>query len=384
VTLLDVVGEVDVGLDDAAMLLEPEPHIPVNPDVASIPEVVDVPDVADMPDDVDAVPGVAALLGVVVPAIPPPSYVVGDPNVPDGEVPTVAHAAPLLALGTVIVPVRPLGTMLLGDALGGKPFGPTDSPGTIPNEEVMPGEGVAAVIPAWAKTGLLNSKDQIAATIHNDLMEDSPITAPRLRSERPQARQLGSAFFHHRAQRKACLSIRAEIDVPLIPALPAPMAPAPPVPALPTPLLIEHVAVLVVGGKTGIVGAGKLGPTVPATGNAPGSGTAGAEPTPRVVISVESRGMPVRVTPPGTVGAVDVGVDDEATLLEPEPHIPDIPEVSSDDVDAPDGTDISDDADVPGAAVGSVAGTVVPDVTMLPIVTAVAGAAVPGAVPPPS
>ena len=63
------------------MLLEPEPHIPVNPDVSSIPEDVDSPDVAeiavdvDIPDDVD-VPGVAMAPGVVVPLaspIPPPS-----------------------------------------------------------------------------------------------------------------------------------------------------------------------------------------------------------------------------------------------------------------------------------------------------------------------
>jgi hypothetical protein len=60
------------------MLLEPEPHIPVNPDVSGIPEDVDSPEVAeiavelDIPDDVD----VAAVAGVVVPfaiAIPPPS-----------------------------------------------------------------------------------------------------------------------------------------------------------------------------------------------------------------------------------------------------------------------------------------------------------------------
>ena len=77
----------DVGLDDAAMLLEPEPHIPVNPDVSGIPEDVDSPEVAeiavelDIPDDVDvpdgaAPPIVAAVAGVVVPfaiAIPPPS-----------------------------------------------------------------------------------------------------------------------------------------------------------------------------------------------------------------------------------------------------------------------------------------------------------------------
>jgi hypothetical protein len=81
------VGDVDVGDDDEAMLLEPEPHIPDNPDVSSIPEDVDTPDVAeiavdvDIPDDIDAPdgatpPDVAAVPGVVVPfanPIPPPS-----------------------------------------------------------------------------------------------------------------------------------------------------------------------------------------------------------------------------------------------------------------------------------------------------------------------
>jgi len=53
--------------------------------------------------------------------------VAGDPNVPNGEVVTVEHApAPLLVLGTVIVPVMPLGTGLtVGDAPGAKPFVPT-------------------------------------------------------------------------------------------------------------------------------------------------------------------------------------------------------------------------------------------------------------------
>jgi hypothetical protein len=158
-----------VGLEDAAMLLAPEPHIPVNPDVASIPEVVDTPDVVDIvdddddiPDDVDGLPGVAAVAGVVVPpAIPPPSYVVGDPNVPSGEVATVEHAAPLLAFGTVIVPVKPLGTVLTpDDAFSGKPLGPTNSPGIIPNEEVTPSEGVAVIIPACAKAALWHNKDE--------------------------------------------------------------------------------------------------------------------------------------------------------------------------------------------------------------------------------
>jgi hypothetical protein len=36
--------------------------------------------------------------------------VAADPKVPNGEVATVEHAAPLLVFGTVIVPVTPLGT----------------------------------------------------------------------------------------------------------------------------------------------------------------------------------------------------------------------------------------------------------------------------------
>jgi hypothetical protein len=81
--LLVVAGDVDVGLDDPATLLEPEPHIPVNPDVSTIPEEVDSPDVAEIAVEVDipvpdgaTPPIVPAVAGVVVPvaiAIPPPS-----------------------------------------------------------------------------------------------------------------------------------------------------------------------------------------------------------------------------------------------------------------------------------------------------------------------
>jgi hypothetical protein len=167
-------------------------------------------------------------------------------------------------------------------------------------------------------------------------------------------------------------------------------------PALPTPPVAEHVAVLAVEGKTvGTAGGNELGPTVPTMGNTPVVGTAGAELTPRLPISIEPNGIPVRAAPPGVVGNVDVdvdvGVDDDAMLLEPEPHIPDIPDVSSipEDVDIPNGTDISDDVDVPGAVVGSVVAAVgsvpvAPDVAMLPVVAAVAGAALPAAAPPPS
>jgi hypothetical protein len=84
-------------------------------------------------------------------------------------------------------------------------------------------------------------------------------------------------------------------------------------------------------------------------------GTAAAELTPRLPISVDPSGSPVRAAPPGVVGDVDEGVEEEAVLLEPEPHIPDMPEVSS-----------------------------MPEVVDIPDVAAVAGAAVPIAIPPPS
>ena len=118
----------------------------------------------------------------------------------------------------------------------------------------------------------------------------------------------------------------------------------------------------------GIVGIdGTKLPTLPVMGNTPIVSTAAAELTPRLLISVEPNGIPVRAAPPGVVGDVDVGVDDEAMLLEPEPHAPDNPDMSS----VPkvvDGPDVAD----------------VPDVAVAPDVAAVAGAAVPAAVPPPS
>src|SRR5216684_2642026 len=161
-----------------------------------------------------------------------------------------------------------------------------------------------------------------------------------------------------------CLSVRAPIDVPVTPAFPAPaklpIPPAPMVPVVAHAGLLDVVVGEVVGETVVIVGASGLGPTAPTIGNTPVVGTAGAELTPRLLISIEPNGIPVRAAPPGVVGNVDVGVDDDAMLLEPEPHIPDIPEVSSipENVDVPDGIDICDDVDVPGVAVGSVVAAV--------------------------
>jgi hypothetical protein len=181
-----VVGDVDVGVDDEAILLEPEPHIPDIPDVPSIPEVVDVPDVADIaddddiPDDIDVpdvamAPDVAAVAGVAAPtAVPPPSKLAVDPNIPDGEVPKVEHVVPLL--GIAIVPIEPVGIGLTpGDAISvapiGIPVGETVEPVAMPRGEVAPMVGVGAAIPLTCAmaTLLMNSAGR-TAVINEHLM----------------------------------------------------------------------------------------------------------------------------------------------------------------------------------------------------------------------
>jgi hypothetical protein len=122
-----------------------------------------------------------------------------------------------------------------------------------------------------------------------------------------------------------------------------------------------------------MTGTTAVGPTKPTLGVTLRVGTAAAELTPRLPISVDPIGMPVRAPPPIVVGVVDVGVEDDVMLLEPEPHIPDIPEVCSipEVVDIPDVAEIPDDVDIP-------------EEVDIPDVAAVAGAAVPIAIPPPS
>jgi hypothetical protein len=175
-----VVGDVDVGVDDEA-ILEPEPHIPDNPIVPSIPEVVDIPDVADIPDDVDVpdiavVSDVAAVAGVAAPAaVPPPSKVVVDPNIPDGEVPKVEHV--VLLPGIAIVPVEEVGIGLTpGDASSvepsGIPVGETDEPDVMPSGEVAPIVGVGEAIPVTCALATLQTNSAgTTAAINNVLID---------------------------------------------------------------------------------------------------------------------------------------------------------------------------------------------------------------------
>jgi hypothetical protein len=174
-----VVGDVDVGVEDEARLLEPEPHIPDMPEVCSIPEVVDIPDVAEIADDVDSadevdIPDDVAVAGDPVPmAIPPPSKLSVDTNMDDGAVPMVEHVVPLL--GMAIVPVASPGAGLTpGDAISvepsGMPVGETDEPVEgMPSGEVVPMDGVGLAIPLTCAIAVLQttSAGRIAAINDN-------------------------------------------------------------------------------------------------------------------------------------------------------------------------------------------------------------------------
>jgi hypothetical protein len=146
-----VVGEVDIGLDDAAMLLEPEPHIPDVPDVSSIPEDVDIVGDDDVPafdgvatPGIARVPGSTAVAGVVAPAVvPPPSNIALDPNISAGEAAAIEHAVPLLVVGMEMVPAKPVGAGLTPAEVisvepNGIPVGELAEPIPMPSGEVAP------------------------------------------------------------------------------------------------------------------------------------------------------------------------------------------------------------------------------------------------------
>jgi hypothetical protein len=130
-----------------------------------------------------------------------------------------------------------------------------------------------------------------------------------------------------------------------------------------------HGVVVPVAGETfGIVGTGELGPTVPTTGDTLGVGTTVAALTPRLPISLDPIGIPARVAPLVVVGDVDVGLEDAAMLLDPEPHIPVNPDVSviPEDVDSPDVAEIAVEFDIPPPDVAAAAGVVVPVAIAIP------------------
>jgi hypothetical protein len=117
-------------------------------------------------------------------------------------------------------------------------------------------------------------------------------------------------------------------------------------------------------------------------GDVNGVGIGAIELIPRLPISVEPSGIPARAL---VLGEVDeVGVEDAATLVEPDPHIPDIPDVSStpEVVDIPELCSIPEVADIPDVDDGS--DDMPNEAAVLPADIPVAGAEVPSANPPPS
>ena len=139
----------EVGIDDAARLPEPAPHMLDIPDVSIRADVGEMLD-DDIADDIGA-PAIGivdiVLCGVTAPtATPPPSKVVAEPNIVDGAVPTVEHTV------LPIVPVAAAGIGLTpGDAISvapsGMPVPPTGALGTMPSGEVAASEGVGIT---WA------------------------------------------------------------------------------------------------------------------------------------------------------------------------------------------------------------------------------------------
>jgi hypothetical protein len=134
-----VVGE--VGVDDAAILPEPAPHM------LWLPEVSIRADVGEIPDDDIAI----VLCGVTVPTgMPPPSKVAADPNIVDGAVPTVEHTVlpmmPVEGSGAGLTPGE-----VISVAPNGMPVPPTGALGTMPSGDVAESEGVGITAACCAK-----------------------------------------------------------------------------------------------------------------------------------------------------------------------------------------------------------------------------------------
>jgi hypothetical protein len=180
-----VVGDVDVGLDDAAMLPEPEPHIPDVPEVSSIPEDVDIAGDVDVPaldgvatPEIARVPGSIAVAGVETPAVvPPPSYIALDPYISAGEMATVEHAVPLLVVGMEMVPAKPVGAGLTpADVISvepnGIPVGEPAEPNPMPSGEVTPivGVGVTESSTCAIAAALQPISAERTAAINDDFM----------------------------------------------------------------------------------------------------------------------------------------------------------------------------------------------------------------------
>ncbi len=155
----------EVGVDEAATLPVPEPHMPDRPDVSVMADAVGLPPVgiADDGDVVGIAVALEAVAGIMAPTdAPPPSKVAVDPNIVEAAAPTVVHPA----LANVPGDAAGLG-LTPGDAISvapsGMPVPPTGALGSMPSGEVAESEGVGSTA-ACAKAGLASS-GQATATM---------------------------------------------------------------------------------------------------------------------------------------------------------------------------------------------------------------------------
>jgi hypothetical protein len=156
----------DVGIDDAARLLEPAPHMLWVPDVSISTDVGGRPE-GDIDDVVD-IPGIdiALCAGTVPTATPPPSKAVADPNIVDGAAPMVEHAVlPMLdETGIGLTPAEAISV-----APSGMPVPPTGALGTMPSGDVAESEGVGITAACCAKA-VPHSKAEAAVIIRKRFM----------------------------------------------------------------------------------------------------------------------------------------------------------------------------------------------------------------------
>jgi hypothetical protein len=148
-----------VGVEDAARLPEPAPHM------LWVPEVSIRADVGEMPEDDIAI----VLCGVTVPvATPPPSKLAVDPNIVDGAVPMVEHTVlpntPVETSGAGLTPGEAISV-----APNGMPVPPTGALGTMPSGDVAESEGVGITIACCAKAWL-HSRTEAVVIIRKRFM----------------------------------------------------------------------------------------------------------------------------------------------------------------------------------------------------------------------
>jgi hypothetical protein len=155
-----------VGVDDAARLPEPAPHM------LWVPEVSIRADVGGMPDDDITDVGIPGIVDIVLSGVtdptstPPPSKVVVEPNIVDGAVPMVEHTVPPMVdeIGAGLTPGEAISV-----APNGMPVPPTGALGTMPSGEVAESEGVGITAACCAKAWP-HSKAVVAVIIRKCFM----------------------------------------------------------------------------------------------------------------------------------------------------------------------------------------------------------------------